>query len=174
MPEPPNTDFVSDLPVLYDLIALALETDSTRIATLEIAGGFNSSAFNLRKDWHALSHHGQVQENIDGLLTLEQYQTEQFARFLGKLKSIEDGDGNLLDHSMVLFGSGMANANSHTNLNLPILLAGGGFKHGEHKSYPTTGLNKQPLCNLYVTMLQKFGIEVERFGIGSSRLSSFS
>ena len=174
MPEPPNTDFVSDLPVLYDLIALALETDSTRIATLEIAGGFNSSAFNLRKDWHALSHHGQVQENIDGLLTLEKYQTEQFARFLGKLKSIEDGDGTLLDHSMVLFGSGMANANSHTNLNLPILLAGGGFKHGEHKSYPTTGLNKQPLCNLYVTMLQKFGVEVDRFGIGSSRLSSFS
>ena len=174
MPEPPNTDFVSDLPVLYDLIALALETDSTRIATLEIAGGFNSSAFNLRKDWHALSHHGQVQENIDGLLTLEKYQTEQFARFLGKLKSIEDGDGTLLDHSMVLFGSGMANANAHTNLNLPILLAGGGFKHGEHKSYPTTGLNKQPLCNLYVTMLQKFGVEVDRFGIGSSRLSSFS
>ena len=174
MQEPPNTDFVSDLPVLYDLIALALETDSTRIATLEIAGGFNSSAFNLRKDWHALSHHGQVQENIDGLLTLEKYQTEQFARFLGKLKSIEDGDGTLLDHSMVLFGSGMANANAHTNLNLPILLAGGGFKHGEHKSYPTTGLNKQPLCNLYVTMLQKFGVEVDRFGIGSSRLSSFS
>jgi hypothetical protein len=174
MPEPPNTDFVSDLPVLYDLIALALQADSTRIATLEIAGGFNSSAFNLRKDWHALSHHGQVQENIDGLLTLEKYQTEQFARFLGKLKSIQDGDGTLLDHSMVLFGSGMANANSHTNLNLPILLAGGDFKHGEHKSYPTTGLNKQPLCNLYVTMLQKFGVEVDRFGIGSSRLSNFA
>jgi hypothetical protein len=174
MPEPPNTDFVSDLPVLYDLIALALQTDSTRIATLEIAGGFNSSAFNLRKDWHALSHHGQVQENIDGLLTLEQYQTEQFARFLGKLKSIEDGDGTLLDHSMVLFGSGMANANSHTNLNLPILLAGGGFKHGEHKSYPTTGLNKQPLCNLYVTMLQKFGVEADRFGIGNGTLTNFA
>jgi hypothetical protein len=174
MPEPPNTDFVSDLPVLYDLIALALQTDSTRIATLEIAGGFNSSAFNLRKDWHALSHHGQVQENIDGLLTLEKYQTEQFARFLSKLKSIEDGDGTLLDHSMVLFGSGMANANSHTNLNLPILLAGGGFKHGEHKSYPTTGLNKQPLCNLYVTMLQKFGVEADRFGIGNGTLTNFA
>lgn len=174
MPEPPNTDFVSDLPVLYDLIALALQTDSTRIATLEIAGGFNSSAFDLRKDWHALSHHGMVQDNIDGLLTLEQYQTEQFARFLGKLKSMEDGDGTLLDHSMVLFGSGMANANSHTNLNLPILLAGGGFQHGEHKSYPTSGLNKQPLCNLYVTMLQKFGVEVDRFGIGTGTLKDFA
>lgn len=174
MPEPQNTGFVSDLPVLYDLIALALQTDSTRIATFEIAGGFEAAAFGLRKDWHALSHHGQVQENIDGLLTLEQYQTEQFARFLGKLKSIEDGDGNLLDHSMVLFGSGMANANAHTNLNLPILLAGGCFKHGEHKSYPLTGLNKQPLCNLYVTMLQKFGVEVDKFGIGNSRLTDFA
>lgn len=174
MPEPPNTDFVSDLPVLYDLIALALQTDSTRIATFEIGGGFNSSAFNLRKDWHALSHHGQVQENIDGLLTLEQYQTEQFARFLTKLKSIEDGDGTLLDHSMVLFGSGMANANAHTNVNLPILLAGGGFKHGEHKSYPKEGPGKQPLCNLYVSMLQKFGVEVDTFGIGSGTLTDFA
>jgi len=174
MPEPPNTGFVPDLPVLYDLIALALQTDSTRITTLEIAGGFEASAFDLRKDWHALSHHGQVQSNIDGLLKLEQYQTEQFARFLTKLKSIEDGDGTLLDHSMVLFGSGMANANAHTNVNLPIILAGGGFQHGEHKSYPMTGLNKQPLCNLYVTMLQKFGVEVDKFSIGSGALTNFA
>jgi len=118
MAEPENTGFVSDLPVLYDLIALALQTDSTRIATLEIAGGFEAAAFDLRKDYHALSHHGQVQENIDGLLKLERYQTGQFARFLGKMKSIEDGEGTLLDHSMVLFGSGMANANAHTNVNL--------------------------------------------------------
>jgi hypothetical protein len=172
--EPENTGFVSDLPVLYDLIALALQTDSTRIATLEIAGGFEAAAFGLRKDYHALSHHGQVQENIDGLLKLERYQTEQFARFLAKLKSLEDGDGTLLDHTMVLFGSGMANANAHTNLNLPILLAGGGFKHGEYRALPTSGLNRQPLCNLYVTMLQKFGVEVDRFGTGKGRLADFA
>jgi hypothetical protein len=174
IPEPTNTGFVSDLPVLYDLIALALQTDSTRIATLEIAGGFEASAFGLRKEYHALSHHGQVQENIDGLLKLEQYQMEQFARFLAKLKSIEDGDGTLLEHSMVLFGSGMANANAHTNVNLPIVLAGGGFKHGEHRAYPMTGLHRQPLCNLYVTLLQRFGVEVDRFGIGTGRLANFA
>ena len=174
IPAPTNTDFVSDLPVLYDLIALALQTDSTRIATLEIAGGFNSAHFDLKKDWHALSHHGQVTENIEGLLKLEQYQTEQFARFLAKLKSIPDGDGTLLDHSMVLFGSGMANANAHTNLNLPMILAGGGFKHGEHRVYPSSGLNRQPLCNLYVTMLQKFGVEVGQFGPGNARLTNFA
>ncbi len=170
MPEPENTGFVSDLPVLYDLMALALQTDSTRIATLEIAGGFEAAAFGLKKDYHALSHHGQVQENIDGLLLLEKYQMEQFARFLGKLKSIEDGDGTLLDHTMVLFGSGMANANAHTNTNLPIILAGGGFAHGEHRSFPLSGLGRKPLCNLYVSMLQRFGVEQDRFGTSTGAL----
>lgn len=171
MKEPANRDFVSDLPVMYDLIALALQTDSTRIATFEIGGDFNSRAFELRKDYHALSHHGQVQESIDALIKMERYQIEQFARFLAKLKSIEDGEGTLLDHSMVLFGSGMGNANSHTNNNLPIVLAGGGFKHGEHKAYPAKGLGRQPLCNLYVTMLQRFGIPVDKFGTGTSTLT---
>jgi hypothetical protein len=174
MPEPANTGFVSDLPVLYDLIALALQTDSTRIATLEIAGGFESSAFGIRKDWHALSHHGQVQESIDGLLKLEKYQMEQFARFLAKLKSIADGDKRLLDHTMVLFGSGMGNANSHTNHNLPMIFAGGGFKHGEHRAYPATGLGRQPLCNLYLSMLHKFGVEVPRFGTSTGTLTGLA
>jgi hypothetical protein len=170
MPEPANTGFVSDLPVLYDLIALALQTDSTRIATLEIAGGFEASAFGLRKDYHALSHHGQVQESIDGLLKLEKYQMEQFARFLAKLKSIDDGDGKLLDHTMVLFGSGMGNANAHTNNNLPMILAGGRYRHGEHRSYPTKGLGRVPLCNLYLSMLQRFGVETDRFGTSTSTM----
>ena len=170
MPEPANTGFVSDLPVLYDLIALALQTDSTRIATLEIAGGFEASAFGLRKDWHALSHHGQVQDNIDGLLKIEKYQMEQFARFLAKLRSIEDGDGKLLDHTMVLFGSGMGNANAHTNNNLPVILAGGGYRHGEHRAFPATGLGRAPLSNLYLSMLQRFGVETPRFGLSTGTL----
>jgi hypothetical protein len=170
MPEPANTGFVSDLPVLYDLIALALQTDSTRIATLEIAGGFESSAFGLRKGYHALSHHGQVQENIDGLLKLEKYQMEQFARFLAKLQSLEDGEGNLLDHTMVLFGSGMGNANAHTNTNLPMILAGGGYRHGEHRVYPEKGLGRVPLCNLYLSMLQRFGVEADRFGLSTGTM----
>ena len=174
MPEPEDQGFASDLPVLYDLIALALQTDSTRIATLEIAEGLESAAFRLGKAYHALSHHGQVQETIEELLVLETYQMEQFSRFIGKLKSIQDGDGSLLDHTMVLFGSGMGNANAHTNSNLPIIVSGGGFKHGEFKAYPTTGPNRQPLCNLYVTMLQRFGIEAGKFGTGHGTLTNFS
>lgn len=170
MKEPKNTDFVSDLPVMYDLIALALQTDSTRIATLEIGGDFEASAFGLNGGYHGLSHHGQRPEAIKGLIKMERYQVEQFAKFLAKLKSIEDGAGTLLDHSMVLFGSGMGNANSHTNSNLPLILAGGGFKHGEHKTYPAKGPGRQMLCNLYLSMLQRFGAEVDAFGTSTGTL----
>jgi hypothetical protein len=169
--EPNNKDFVSDLPVMYDLIALALQTDSTRIATLEIGGDFEAAAFGLNGGYHGLSHHGQREDAIKGLIKMERYQVEQFARFLEKLKSIQDGGGTLLDHSMVLFGSGMGNANSHQNTNLPIILAGGGIKHGEHKAYPANGLGKQPLCNLYLSMLQRFGAEVDAFGTSTGTLS---
>lgn len=172
--EPDNKDFVSDLPVMYDLIALALQTDSTRIATLEIGGDFEASAFNLNGGYHGLSHHGQRPDAIAGLIKMERYQVEQFARFLEKLKSIQDGGGTLLDHSMVLFGSGMGNANSHQNTNLPIILAGGGLKHGEHKAYPEKGLGKQPLCNLYLSMLQRFGAEVDAFGTSTGTLTGLS
>jgi len=170
MVEPENKGLVNDIPVLYDLMALALQTDSTRIATLEIAGGFEAAVLGVRKEYHSLSHHGQVQESIDLLVKLERYQTEQFARFLGKMKSINDGDGSLLDHTMVLFGSGMGNGNAHTNLNLPVVLAGGGFKHGTYQVFPSSGLNRQPLSNLFVTMLQRFGIEQQKFALSTGTL----
>ncbi len=174
MKEPENKGFVSDLPVMYDLIALAFQTDSTRIATFEIGGDFEASAFGLNGGYHAFSHHGQRPEAIAALIKMERYQVEQFARFLAKLESIEDGSGTLLDHSMVLFGSGMGNANAHTNGNLPVILAGGGFKHGEHKAYPATGLGRQPLCNLYVSMLQRFGVETGKFGTSTGALTGLT
>ncbi len=168
--EPRNTNMVDDLPLLYDLMALALQTDSTRIATLEIGGGFEASYFDIKSDYHALSHHGQRRERIDSLLVIEEYQMRQFARFLARLKAIPDGDRTLLESTMVLFGSGMANANSHTNTNLPIIIAGGGFPHGEFREMPRKGINRAPLCNLYVSMLQRFGIETDAFGTSTGSL----
>ena len=168
--EPTNTNFVSDLPMLYDLIVLALQTDSTRIATLELGLAYEAAPLGIRKGYHALSHHGQVQETIDTLLKLDRHQTEQFARFIGKLKSVKDGDGTLLDHTMVLFGSGMGNANAHTNTNLPVLLAGGGYRHGEHKAFPEKGLGRVPLCNLYLSLLHRFGVETDRFGLSTATM----
>ena len=111
-----------------------------------------------------------MQASIDALIKLETYQLQQFARFLAKLKSIEDGDGRLLDHTMVLFGSGMGNANAHTNNNLPIIFAGGGYKHGEHRAYPEKGLGRVPLSNLYLSMLQRFGVEVNRFALSNGTM----
>ncbi|OYW18419.1 MAG: hypothetical protein B7Z55_10675 [Planctomycetales bacterium 12-60-4] len=148
----------------------ALQTDSTRIATLEIAGGFEAAVLGVRKEYHALSHHGQAPEAIELLVKLERYQTEQFSRFLGKLQSIDDGDGTLLDHTMVLFGSGMGNGNAHTNLNLPVVLAGGGFRHGSYVAFPDNGPNKQPLSNLFLSMLHRFGVEQSKFALSTGTL----
>jgi hypothetical protein len=98
---------------------------------------------------------------------------KEFARFLEKLKSLTDpeSDGSLLDKTMVLLGSGMGNANSHTNTDLPILLAGGGFRHGEHKAYPEDKHRRVPLCNLYVSLLQQFGVETDRFSTATGTLT---
>jgi hypothetical protein len=171
--EPKNKGLTLDLPALYDLIALALQTDSTRVATLEIAGGFVSSALGIRKGYHGLSHHGKVKDSIELLVQIELYQMEQFARFIEKLRSIREpnSDGSLLDNTMVLMGSGMGDANSHTNRDLPMILAGGGFKHGEHKQYPKVSNRRVPLCNLFVSMLQRFGVETDQFSQGTTTLT---
>ena len=173
MEEPQNQGLTRDLPAIYDLIALALQTDSTRIATLEIGKGFAASDLGIKSGYHSLSHHGQAPEKIEKLVQIELYQMEQYARFLSKLSSIREAesDETLLDRTMVMLGSGMGNGNAHTNHDLPIILAGGGFKHGDHKSYPAESRKRVPLCNLYASMLQRFGVETDRFGTGTGTLT---
>lgn len=167
---PKNRNMVEDLPLLYDLIALALQTDSTRIATLEIGGDFNPRDLGVSGDYHALSHHGQLEDRIESLITLETYQIEQFVRFVEKLSAIDDGEGALIDQTMVLFGSGMGNANSHTNTNLPVILAGGGFQNGRLLAFDKNAPHRPPLTNLFVTMLQQFGVETDRFATSTGTL----
>jgi hypothetical protein len=170
IPAPKNRNMVEDLPLLYDLIALAIQTDSTRIATLEIGGDFNPRDLGVNGDYHALSHHGQLQDRIEALVTLETYQIEQFVKFIEKLSAIKEGEHSLLDQTMVLFGSGMGNANSHTNTNLPVILAGGGFQHGRMLSFDREAQHRPPLTNLFVSMLQKFGLETDRFATSTGTL----
>ncbi|QDV61506.1 DUF1552 domain-containing protein [Crateriforma conspicua] len=170
LPAPDNTNMVDDLPVLYDLMALALQTDSTRVATLEIGGDFASSRFGYRKGYHALSHHGQVQESIDALIDIETYQVQHFSNFLEKLSKIDQQGQSLLDRTMVLFGSGMGNANSHTNTNLPVILAGGGFRHGRHLAFDSSAHHRPPLTNLFLTMLNRFGVPADRFATSTGTL----
>lgn len=162
--KPQDRNMVEDLPLLYDLILLALQTDSTRIATLEIGGDFLPAHLGIQSGYHSLSHHGKKQENIDNLLILEDYQMKHFARFIQKMSAIQDGDKSLLDHTSVIFGSGMGNGNVHSNYDLPILLAGGGHQHGEYKNFTKENGERMKLCNLYVSLLQSFGLERDTFG----------
>lgn len=167
---PKNSNMVVDLPLLYDLIALALQTDSTRIATLEIGGDFNPRDLGVNGDYHALSHHGQLEDRIESLIKLDTYQIEQFVRFIEKLSKLEEGGQPLLEQTTVLFGSGMGNANSHTNTNLPVLLAGGGFEHGRMLAFDQKSKHRPPLTNLFVSMLQQFGMETDQFATSTGSL----
>ncbi len=166
---PANKNKVDDLPMLYELIALALQTDSTRIATLEIGGDFLPQNLGIEKGYHGLSHHGNDEAAIKHLITLETYQIEHFAKFLARLSKLTDGDRTLLDSTAVLFGSGIGDANTHKNSDLPILLAGGGYRHGEFKQLSAAGPNKVPLCNLFVDLAQRMGVETETFGSSTGR-----
>jgi hypothetical protein len=166
---PTNKNRVEDLPMLYELIALALQTDSTRIATLEIGGDFNPTHLGIDKSHHTLSHHNNDEESIKLLIKLELYQIEQFAKFVDRLSTMQDGERTLLDSTAVLFGSGISDANTHKNQDLPIVLAGGGYRHGEFKHLPNTGPNKVPLCNLFVDLAQKMGVETDSFGSSTGR-----
>ena len=161
-------------PLFYDLMTLALQTDSTRVISLAFTnlGKENGGLSGVNQGYHTLSHHGQVQAAIDELSIIESFHVAQFSRFLGKLKKVVEPNGNsLLDSTMTLLGSGMSNANSHSNRDLPVLLAGGGFKHGQHLHFARSGKQSTPLCNLYLSMLQNFGLEVDRFNTSSGTLT---
>lgn len=169
--KPANANTVEDLPMLYELIALALQTDSTRIATLEIGGSFLPQHLGIDRSYHSLSHHGNKEDAVKHLIALETYQIEHYAKFLNRLSNVSDGEGTLLDSTSVLFGSGIGSGNSHKNSDLPVLLAGGGYRHGEFKKAENQGINKVPLCNLYVDIAQRMGVETESFGNSTGSFS---
>lgn len=173
--DPQRLDFVDRVPLYYDLISLALQTDSTRIATLALADiGANYGGFEITRGYHQLTHHGKVPEYLAELSVIEQFHMQQLARFLTQLRETDEPDGRtLLDNTMVLFGSGMGNASSHSNKNLPLILAGGGFIHGQHRSYFRDEQQRDatPAGKLFVSMLQRFGMELDQFGAATGTLS---
>ena len=173
--EADDFDFVERLPLYYDLIALALQTDSTRVITLEVSGiGNNSGGLPLTKGYHQLTHHGRVASYIEELSIIEKVHTAAFADFLDTLRSVEEPNGkSLLDNTMTLFGSGMGNASSHSNKDLPLILAGGGFKHGQHLRFEKDKSRgtQTMACNLYVSMLQRFGMEIDQFNTSTGTLT---
>lgn len=164
--EPKDGTVTQQLPILFDLVALALETDSTRVATVEVPGGFDARGVGLEpKGYHAYSHHGKDPKLMDGQRRIEKYQLDHLAKFVRKLDELD-----LLETTQVLFGSGMGDGSAHTNSNLPVLIAGGSHRHGTHAVLPAAKTKRVPLSNLFLTMAQQFGVETERFGHSTGTL----
>jgi hypothetical protein len=151
--------------LMFDLQVLALQGDVTRVITFQLARETSNRTYpeiGVPDPHHPLSHHGNDPEKIARMAKINAFHVSLFAYYLEKLKSTPDGAGTLLDHSVVLYGSGMGNPNVHDHVNLPIIVAGGGagrMKGGRHITYaePT------PLANLHLTLLEKVGVRLDRF-----------
>ena len=166
---PDASDIVGRMSMMLDLAHLALQTDSTRLITfaIDVDGGVPPIE-GVKESRHNLSHHGQDPAKIEQLRRIELAELQSLNAFLTKLKSTGEPGSPLLDHTQVLFGSNLGNASSHDTRNLPVLLFGGGFKHGQHLAFDRT--NNTPLSNLFVSMLQGFGLETEKFGASTGTL----
>ena len=166
--------------LMYDLMILAFQTDTTRICTFMLANGGSFRTLeeiDIADAYHRLSHHGKDREKLVKLQKIDQYMVEQFAYFLKKMKSVKEGDGTLLDHSMILYGSALSDPDRHNHENLPIVLAGRGsgtIKTGRHIKYNGAfrTKNETPLSNLLLSMLDRMGVNADKFGDSNGRVTN--
>jgi hypothetical protein len=173
---PPPTDIpnVADLlgrtRLLFDLTHLAFQTDSTRLVTIMLGGSTNVPPIpGVTLGHHDLSHHGKDPGKLAQLRTVEVETMKTLRDLLAKLRQTNEEGVTLLDRTMVFLGSNLGDGSSHSVKNLPVLLAGGGFRHGQHLHFDPQ--NPPPLCNLYVSMLQRLGIGVDKFSSGTGALT---
>jgi hypothetical protein len=159
-------DLDEHIHLMFDLQVLAWQADITRVSTMMLSKELSTSVYaksNVRDAFHTLSHHSNIQENKDRFALLNTYHVSLFAYFLEKLKKTPDGDATLLDHAMVLYGSGMSDGNQHNHTDLPIVLAGGAsgrLKGGRHLRHP----QNTPMSNLLVGMLHTLEVPGDSFG----------
>ncbi len=158
-----KNDAIGRQRLMYDMMALALQTDSTRVISMQLSG-MNAvpKIDGVSNDWHNLSHHGKDPDKIDELRIIEEAEFKVLNEFLTKLKSIEENGRPLLDHTTILFGSNLGNASSHDWHNLPVIVAGGGAKHQGYVAHDEK--NNTPFANLLVSIGQTMGLEIDRFG----------
>ena len=164
--DPPSpAQYMEKVKVMYDLARLAFETDSTRSITLMLDSVgtpvMEIKGVNITDGYHNLSHHGKSENKRSQLKAIDHLHMTLLADLIANLKSTHEGEDSLLDRTMVLYGSNFGDANTHVTTNMPTILAGGGFRHGQHLAFNTA--QNYPLPNLYVSMLQRMGIESERF-----------
>jgi len=163
-------DLVANSRSMLDLVRLALETESTRVITVcvSLAGVTPRKIPGVQTNTHELTHHGNREEKVSELRKIEEAQFKVLADFLTGLRTTREQGSTLLNRTSVLYGTNMGSANSHSNDNLPVLLAGGDFKHAGHLAFDRK--NNYPLSNLYVSILQRLGIDAGSFSSGTSTL----
>ena len=162
-------DLIGRTRLLFDLSHLAIKTDSTRLITIMLAGMTASPLIEgVSLGHHDLSHHGRDANKIAQLKIVEIETMKTVRDLLAKLRGSREGDANLLDRTTVFLGSNLGDASSHSTRNLPVFLAGGAFKHGQHLQFERD--TAPPLCNVYVSMLQALGLDVDRFSSSTGRL----
>jgi hypothetical protein len=171
------TDFAQHARIMMDLLTLAFQTDSTRIVTLllgiEQSPRSYGAEIGISEAHHGLTHHSGDPEKIEKVTKINCYHLQQFTYLLDKLKAAKEGDGTLLDHSMIVYGSALSDGNRHEHHNLPLILAGRGngtLKPGRLVRYPA----ETPITNLYVAMLDRMGVPVESLGDSTGKLSYLS
>jgi hypothetical protein len=159
--------------ILFQLAKLAVQSDSTRIVTIFIRGMDEKPPIpGIEEGHHGLSHHGRNPAKIEQLKIIEKTKMAAFHELLVSLRDTKEGASSLLDSTQVLIGSNLGDASGHGTTNLPILLAGGGYKHGQHVAGNTS--SNTPLAKLFVNMLQKFGVETDKFGSGTGTLTELT
>ena len=158
---------IEELPLFFDLLTLALQTDSTRVATFEIPMGFTTSDLDsVTLGYHGLSHHSKGENKLGQLKVVEDYIFSQVDRLFNGLR-----EARIFEDTLVVIGSGMSDGSKHSNKDLPVLLAGGGLKHQGHLICPAETHKRVPLSNLWLSSLQWFGVERERFGKSTGTFS---
>jgi len=159
--------------LMYDLMAVAYEANVTRVVTYMKSRDASQRVYpniGVMEPHHAMSHHGNNQEKIAGLVKVNTYHTTLFANFLERLKSTPDGDGSLLDHTLILYGSGMSESDTHSRLNLPTLLVGGASGRMTGNRH-IQAAKETPIANLMVSLANKFDIPMEKFGLSTGSVS---
>lgn len=168
-----RSDSIGRAKVLFQLAKLAVQTDSTRVVTIFIRGSDDKPPIpGISEGHHGLSHHGRNPAKIDQLKVIEKAKMAAFRELLVSLRDTKEGGGSLLDSTQVLIGSNLGDASGHGTTNLPVLLAGGGYKHGRHVAGDVR--NNTPLAKLFVNMLQKFGVATDTFGSGTGTIAELS
>jgi hypothetical protein len=167
--------YMQKVRVMYDLSRLAFQSDSTRAITLML-DSVNTPTLEgipdikITDGYHNLSHHGKAPDKLGQLNALDSMHMKLLGKLYADFKGVQEGEATLLDRTMVLYGSNLGDASTHVNTNMPVIFAGGGFKHGQHLAFDTTPERNYPIANLMVSILQRMGLERDKFATSTGTM----